>query len=154
MKTVTTFSLFVGFTRALAITKQSLFRGKRNVMLIHVKLDFWTKALRPSRGHDMCLTDEGCMPKETDEKAHLCAYLSEDAAKWRTRDIGERMRGGVVETGLKVRRAEGGYHPRRAGGRHVTSEAGPGATVCRSPATRPHTPRYRRTPPPRSAHPA
>uniref|UniRef100_A0A2A4KA68 Uncharacterized protein n=1 Tax=Heliothis virescens TaxID=7102 RepID=A0A2A4KA68_HELVI len=50
------------------------------------------------------------------------------------------MRGGVVETGLKVRRAEGGYHPRRAGGRHVTSEAGPGATVCRSPATRPHTP--------------
>lgn len=40
MKTVTTFNLFVGFTRALAITKQSLFRGKRNVMLIHVKLDF------------------------------------------------------------------------------------------------------------------
>lgn len=28
----------------------------------------------------------------------------------------------------------------QGGGWHVTSEAGPGATVCRSPATRPHTP--------------
>ncbi|KAL4703287.1 hypothetical protein ACJJTC_015419 [Scirpophaga incertulas] len=56
-----------------------------------------------------------------------------DAAKCRSRDIGVR---GAGLSGRAARGAEQSLARRAAGG--VTSEAAPGATVCHSPATRPH----------------
>lgn len=56
-----------------------------------------------------------------------------DSSEWRSRDIGEPW-GEAGAGGEGGGRAGGG----RERGRHVTSEAAPGATVCRSPATRPH----------------
>lgn len=66
-------------------------------------------------------------------------YIGEkDAAKWRS-GIGARA-------GCAGAAGGAGAGVERAGWRHVTSEAGPGATVCRSPATRPHDPQPRRRP--------
>lgn len=46
---------------------------------------------------------------------------------------------GAGLAGRAGKRAGGGSGAAQGGGWHVTSEAAPGATVCRSPATRPHT---------------